>query len=233
MSSIRATVIRRADDHFRVEFKTAVPDFISLENRAAPFNVNHKRWFKGAGIRDTQRKRAYRAEDKALPTMEQRRFADIGEVARYCRDLMSTTWFQRRWPEFKRLDLFYRPHLRAANANSIDYDRSIGGHCNFGAWALGNRPGRVRPERLGGEWLVLHELAHAIAQRRHKHDALWARIYLELVGFKMGREAYNALRDQFRQHKVRYKPTRRMTPEQRQAAAERLRVVRASRKEQP
>lgn len=228
----KAIATRKADDFWQVTFPVR-PTFVPLENCAKPFNVPHRRWFKGTGVRDTQRRKAYRAEDKALPKMEQQRFKDIAGVARYCRDLMSTVWFQRRFPEFVKLNLYYRPKKRAASANSFDYERSIGGSCFFGAWALGDRPGRRDPERLGGEWLVLHELAHAIAQRGHKHDALWARIYLELVGFKMGREAYESLREQFRQHKVRYKPTRRMDPAQRRAAAERLRQVRAAKETHP
>lgn len=74
---------------------------------------------------------------------------------------------------------------------------------------------------------MLHELAHAIAQRGHHHDALWARVYLELVKFKMGAAAHDALREQFRVKKVRYKPARQMTEAQRLAAAQRLTAVRA------
>lgn len=228
--SARAKVTKRADDFWRVEFELSdLPKYLQTAVRAAPFDIDHRRWWKG-GVkpkRDSQRRKAYSAEDAALPMLEQERFSSLGEVARYLRDLISTEWFQRRWPEFRRVDLFYRPRKRSASANSFSNDSCTGGWINFGPWSLGNRPGRSNPERRGGEWLVLHELAHAIAPKGHHHDALWARIYLELVKFKMGAAAHDALRDEFRKKKVRYKPARQMTEAQRKAASERLTAVRA------
>jgi putative metallohydrolase (TIGR04338 family) len=231
--SIRFECSRRADDFYRVlrpAGKSPIP--LPLEDRPAPFDRPHRRWWKNGKtpVQDSQRKRAYRAEDKALPRLDQKRFKDIGEVARYCRDLISTEWFQRRWPHFERLDLFYRPRKRAASANSREYEAITGGSCYFGAWALGDRPGRKDPARLGGEWLVLHELAHAIAPRGHSHDALWARIYLELVKFKMGREAHDALRSEFKAQRVKFNPPRVLSDEARRAAAENMRRVRAATK---
>lgn len=232
--SVRFKCVHRSDDFYCVIRPVGQrPVALPLEDRPAPFDRSHRRWWKKGRtpIQDSQRRRAYRAEDKALPKLEQRRFKNIGEVARYCRDLISTQWFQRRWPDFERLDLFYRPHKRAASANSRDWEAITGGACYFGAWSLGDRPGRRDPERLGGEWLVLHELAHAIAPRGHKHDALWARIYLELVKFKMGRAAHDALRAEFKANRVKFNPPRVLSPEAKRAAAENMRKVRAASKE--
>lgn len=228
MSEI-ATISKRTDKHCRIEFSSTRPKFIRTPDRGAPFNIPHTRWWKGEvkPSRDSQRKKAYRAEDAALPLLDQKRFESLPQVACYLRDLISTEWFQRRWPEFTLLDIYYIPNKRAASANARDLTRSTGGWIKFGPWSLGNRPGRVFSNLLGGEWIVLHELAHAIAPRGHSHDALWARIYLELVKFKMGTAAHDALSEQFREKKVRYKPARQMTEVQRAAAAERLKHARA------
>lgn len=178
--SARATAAKMTETHWRIEFTGARPSFLPIADRAAPFDIDHLRWWKN-GIkpkRDSQRQRAYNAENAVLPGREQKRFEDMGEIARYLRDLISTEWFQRRWPEFRRVDIYYQPRKRAASANSHDSTRSLGGWINFGPWSLGNRPGRFNSTHRGGEWLVLHELAHAIVPRGHHHDALWARTYL-------------------------------------------------------
>ncbi len=83
---------------------------------------------------------------------------------------------------------------------------------------------------------ILHELAHLIADRKYArrniagHGWQFCAIYLDLVRFVMGLEAGDALKASFKTHKVRYRePTKRnMTPEQRQAAADRMAMARAA-----
>jgi hypothetical protein len=79
------------------------------------------------------------------------------------------------------------------------------------------------------DWVVLHEWAHIIHNRLDARGSLlksnvgtrteelqggashgwqYAAIYLDLVRFCMGKEAYEALKAAFKTHKVRYKPKR-------------------------
>lgn len=79
--------------------------------------------------------------------------------------------------------------------------------------------GSIRlPRWAWKEWTVLHELAHAINPRQSggKHGRFWCRIYLDLVGHKMGRTHEQALKQSFLTHSVKTMPVRPpgvLTPE--------------------
>lgn len=104
------------------------------------------------------------------------------------------------------------------------------------------------PRWARNDWVVLHEWAHIIHMRLSSaysrggtrtveldggaaHGWQFAAIYLDLVRFCMGREAWSALKEAFRSHKVRYraKRPRSMSPETRQALSERMALARAAR----
>ena len=86
-------------------------------------------------------------------------------------------------------------------------------------WAIGANGG---VNKMGGEAVVLHELAHAITPKQHEHSPLWARTYLELVKFRMGATAAQVLKAGFDEHGVRYRPYRQLTDAQRQALRDRF-----------
>jgi putative metallohydrolase (TIGR04338 family) len=97
------------------------------------------------------------------------------------------------------------------------------------------------PAASSGRWafvhsVLLHELAHNFERRKNRykyagHDWPFAAIYLDLVRNVMGREAYEALKASFKKHKVRTKPKgkRNLSPEQREAARQRMLKARAVR----
>lgn len=108
---------------------------------------------------------------------------------------------------------------------SIDVDlrRSHVASASFG--------GRVEISRTSlDEWTLLHELAHEILPRGIHHHWPFAYAYLKLVSRFMGAAKAKELKAAFKAHGVRFKPkrTRNLTPEQRAAAAERLRKGRAA-----
>lgn len=99
------------------------------------------------------------------------------------------------------------------------------------------------PPSKAGRWafcysVLIHELAHNFERKQNGykyagHDWPFAAIYLDLVRNVMGREAYLALKRSFREHKVRTKPKgkRNLSPEQREAARQRMAKARAVREE--
>ncbi len=83
--------------------------------------------------------------------------------------------------------------------------------------------------------IVLHEVAHVIASRVHGarniagHGWQYAKVYIDLVHFMMGREAAEALKISFAHHGVRYKaprPKKRLTPSQKADLVARLQMGR-------
>lgn len=80
------------------------------------------------------------------------------------------------------------------------------------------------PSGMRSELVILHEIAHHVGGLGSRHNWQFADAFLALVREMMGVEAHNDLKAEFRQRKVRFrKPVKRtLTPEQRQAAAERL-----------
>lgn len=83
------------------------------------------------------------------------------------------------------------------------------------------------------DWIVLHEMAHELASHmagRAAHGWEFAECYLYLVKLFMGREAHDALKASFKEHRVRYTKPRKgrtLSPEEREAMAARLSVYRA------
>jgi putative metallohydrolase (TIGR04338 family) len=196
---------------------------LALKDRQAPFDVPHVHWLKGgkASKTDWMKQRSYNGEQE-LCNSEQKRWEDFLPVAHYYGTLIQTEWFARRWPDFRELRLIYRKGTRNA-WGSPKFTASGGvieGSVTLGHWAIGqHREGR---KKEGGEAVALHELAHAICPRAHWHSPLWARTYLELVKFRMGAASGAMLRRGFDKHKVRYRPYRQLTDEQRQALRERF-----------
>ena len=101
---------------------------------------------------------------------------------------------------------------------------------------------------FNGEWgwhedVLLHEIAHILDYRdywrrdgsRAYHDWRFAQIYLDLVRNVMGKEAHDALRKSFKANRVRYTEPRKrsLTPEQREALQERMKLAREARKFKP
>lgn len=82
---------------------------------------------------------------------------------------------------------------------------------------------------------VLHEIAHTIQMRRHgycvsSHGREFCAIYLDLVRFCVGGDAYDKLKASFIEHRVKFKAKRRVTmsEEQKEAMRGRMQIARAS-----
>jgi putative metallohydrolase (TIGR04338 family) len=84
--------------------------------------------------------------------------------------------------------------------------------------------------------IVIHEVAHIISARHYGHQIAghgweYCSVYLDLVRHIMGVEAFETLKQSFKDHKVKFsEPKKRkpLSPEMRAALAERLKAARAA-----
>jgi putative metallohydrolase (TIGR04338 family) len=183
-------------------------------------------------MRDARRARAYQAEDRALLTMRARGIARAGQLdppalASRFRAVLATGYIRQRYAR-----LHSHPAVGPLVLQFIPgATRALGGARRLAFPTTGG---------LLNEMVLHHELAHAIVARQcvplqgkvAPHGWQWAQVYLALVGRFMGAEARGILRAEFKAAGVRYNPPRKLSPEQRAALAERLRMVRAAKQEQ-
>lgn len=165
--------------------------------------------------RDTQRKRVYTAE-KVLGQFA-KPLREVKDIERYCRKQLRRKAILRRYPSAERA-------FRIKDGRGTRKALVYGGHAiGIPLWAR-------------NEAIVLHEVAHVINYRHSDTDVAghgweFCAVFLDLVRFIMGREAHDALKQSFKDHKVRFtKPRTRkpLTPEQRAVLAARLAAARAA-----
>lgn len=148
-------------------------------------------------IRDSQRSKLYRAEN-------------ILTQPRYdCTD-MSVSAMEKYV-----LEVRTNPYLRRRYENELARSIYVGdGRARVKA--AGDERGIYMPRWSREPYIVLHELSHCIQWRRYGawrtagHGWQFCAIYLDLVRFMMGRDAYEALKLSFRANRVRWTPKKRV-----------------------
>jgi len=175
------------------------------------FAPDSKRWWR-KGIRpkrDSFRARCYEAEKQFAAKVEQKKFANITEVAKYVRDFLEKPWFQRRFPQFQQCNVTYKIGTRVCTGGPCsvtpDGKEVIIGEITMSLWGMGIKDGR------GGEIVVLHELAHAVLPHSHRHDRRWVRTFLEFVGVIMGQDVKKIFMIEFHKQGVSYNPIKIVT----------------------
>jgi putative metallohydrolase (TIGR04338 family) len=164
--------------------------------------------------RDSQRQRVYNAERILLPLSVPLR--EVRDIERYITKNMARKAILRRYPDASR------------SVNVRD------GRGTRRPMAYGTRSISI-PLWARNESIVLHEMAHIIAERHFQghasHGWQFCAVMLDLVRFCMGNEAHATLLASYNAHKVRYRAPRKrapLTPEQRAALAQRLATARAA-----
>lgn len=182
--------------------------------------------------RDTQRQRAYKAEQIAHLALYGTPFGtpDLPEMVRSkvgaAKALARRIERRKLWAALcgfkpgRGVSIKYQPRRAGARAVVLFMEIETG-------------PGLRR-----SSWMILHEMAHIAAglaewqgtrQRVEPgHGWRWADAYLRLVRAIHGRTAYLALRAAFKQQRVRYTRPRTLSPAAREAAAARLAAIRAA-----
>lgn len=170
--------------------------------------------------RDSQRSKVYRAERQADITGE--RFPEIPGVEAYLRRVFSHKWFKRRYPRAFR----FRVHDGRGRRSAL-------------GWSAGLTIEMKLPKWARTEGIILHELAHGLTDQkagyriRHAaHGWEFCETFLALVYHYQGGVAGNRLKESFGENRVRFRKPRvgrKLTPEQRSAAIERLAAARETR----
>ena len=150
--------------------------------------LSHGEWALGT-VRDSQKGRLYKAE-KVLGPLSQR-LETTEEMATYLHKVINRAPIQKRYGKFLRAVLEVRPGYRCRSA-------------------FGNYNWIKMPKWSRTQYIVLHEFAHSLTQRKYGHGVAghgreYASIYLDLVRFGMGKEAHATLLASFKEHKVRYR----------------------------
>lgn len=140
----------------------------------------------------TQQQDCYAAE---VAADNGRRFGSVAEVQTFVDGLRDTPWWTSQG--------FHLKVLRIEVGSSRS--KKFGG---VGWFDKDANAGRIELTKYGlCERVVLHEVAHVLAQAIHgskSHDPWWARTYLTLVSCVMGAEAYLTLQASFDLHGVDY-----------------------------
>ena len=157
-------------------------------------NLPGSRWRvgkgKSIGERDTQRHKVYAAESAALIVLESaglvKRIEKVEDIQQFVNNVYSKQWFLKR----------FGPHGIIVE-NGAGKRRALGGH-GFISMPVWSR----------NELYILHEVTHCLQHYvcLSWHGRYFARAYLELVRFVLGKEAYTILKHHFRSHKVKFMP---------------------------
>lgn len=139
-------------------------------------------------MRDAQRQKVYDSEICLHWAREPTYFLTIESCQEYVDRLLATTFFKNRWPRLESV--------------CVDAGRSI-----VHAWTEGTRISLPRWARC--EWVILHELSHAIVNTYYPDGAAHGRefcsVYLQLVKWQLGHEAWQVLRSTFVENRVRHR----------------------------
>lgn len=177
------------------------------------YELPRERWRINPDIpweRDSQRQKVYNAEDYTKYRINSELksnlyiFSSIEEVQRFVDKLTASAWIRKRYGLHK---------IVVKNTG--------------GTWARGGLSGCIRlPFR--NKWshnimVILHELSHCIGKRGIGacHGRFFARSFLELVGHVLGSGARKILKEEFKNHRVKYTPRKQFSPEAQKALKER------------
>lgn len=150
-------------------------------DRDSPLTVKEPDW---------QRQRVYKAET-VLDNAPQKRFNSIEECDDYVQHLVSLDYYTRRFGQFP------------IKVEARKYGAAMGAY-------RGTRGKIWLPSWAWKEVTILHEISHAVnpPDAGGGHGRRFCRIYLDLIGFKLGRDWEDILRKSFQQHGVKSNPKR-------------------------
>ena len=147
-----------------------------------------------SSVRDNQRSKVYKAEDvlldfaKPLPKIE--------DVVAFCQKTQKRKTIVKRYP-------------RAERPIAVKDGRGTRRALAYGGYAISI------PQWARNEAIVVHEIAHIMTNRHFGdvagHGWEYCSVFLDLVRYTMGKEAYMALKQSFKEHKVKFRAPRKKT----------------------
>lgn len=179
-------------------------------------------------VRDSQRSKVYKAEnslkdrDTEFPKLYER-FDDMGNLRNYIKQVVNSKW----WQKYKAPDMGEKNDIPMRNPRFDELTIRDG---------RGNR--RATAVRLASEitfpiWaryrlVILHELAHILQSQKPGHGRQFCRVFIDLVRRFAGKAEADALKQAFKDHKVKY--TKKKTGGNRKGNPEALRKWREEQK---
>ena len=163
--------------------------------------------------RDSQRQKVYDAEHALRDKLKLRKFKDLKDAQEYVNRILSSSWYAKMFPGGRK-----NVTLRYSRGSS---------------WATATSFGVINMPKTGWYWagnnfVVLHELAHTLtpaaveanmcagSPKCGMHSEPWyhiktpaahgpefTRIYLDLIRRWMGKDAYEAMKTQYRTRRVK------------------------------
>jgi putative metallohydrolase (TIGR04338 family) len=156
-------------------------------------------------MRDSQRQRVYRSENRARSTLEMggHVFRDVSTLAAYKRrvnEIMGSKWMKTSFPAATRNLVHVEFSTTKRHGACAGYD---GITTSVTPWAL-------------HEMVLIHELAHTIEKRTSGiydpgHGRFYCQIYLRLVRRFVSKAAHDVLKAAFKDGRVKYTPKRKRT----------------------
>lgn len=155
--------------------------------------------------RDTQRSRVYAAENEFRRVIGDKQFHEQLGYLMFVEKVERSKWFRQKY---------------GARAFEVKDGR---GRTSAGAW--GSRHITL-PKWARTPVVILHEIAHCVTHTEHDsvagHGWEYVAIFLDLVRHFLGVEAHGKFRTILKQHRVRMRAKRVMSPEQKAAMVARL-----------
>ena len=170
--------------------------------------------------RDSQRSKVYKAENMAFCADNRERHESVEAVITRLNSWISQSWFRSKW-QVRKVGVYDGRGSRRAKflrntLLKIGDELVLCAVFSFPKWS-----------RM--EWVMIHELAHAVTPGHvAAHGREFCQNYLLLVRHYLGAAAERRLKIYFRKHRVKYKPKRVMTEEQRARLAARAEIARAA-----
>lgn len=151
--------------------------------------------------RDYQRQKVYDAEWAMERQMRMERLLDLHDVRAWLANILTSKWFQNRWPYVIDVEVLDGRGRRSGAAKSVRFDKLLG---DFGPAYMG----RLKLPRLCRDKLsIMHELAHVVTDAQYfdtvaGHGPEFAGTSLLLVATWCGTAYGDLLRAQYRRHRV-------------------------------
>ena len=141
-------------------------------------------------MKDMQRQRLYNSE--AVLRTFAKPLIEIRDIEKYVERILNRQSVLRRWPDLNQNIRVLKP--RRGQRRALAYgSRAI----SLPLWSR-------------NEAIVIHEVAHTIVSRVYRREVIashgwqFAMVMLILVKSMMGKEAHDALRQSYKDHKVAY-----------------------------
>lgn len=157
--------------------------------------------------RDFQRSRVYKAERADAFTAYSQEVGSIHDVRAYVDKITSSRWWRNRCP-VKSVQVWDGRGTRIAYGGLFCSGSKFGWGISLPRWARTH-------------WVILHELAHVITEANGYYDdghpahgREFCATFLELTRRWIGTDAAKALKQSFKDHKVKYTRKNRLTEDE-------------------